>query len=1135
MDVLDRLQSGLFFQPNLVDLTPTISQPSLLPNQAHPTSHYHNHASSSTPAASFAPINSSTPEVPFPLLSVSADVDVHGRLALQRYVFPIYDGSVVTSFRCWIGNDKLLEGAVKAKEVARADFKHAVSQHKVAVLVEELAPEVFETSVGNIPAQTTVKIEITYANLLKVDKSTGGLVLTIPTSIAPRYGDAPAGYSGNKSLLTEGLRISVQASMLAAIRKMESRSHPISVEMGAVSHKSFKNFAAGASSDMLDYSKGRATLSDRKAELHQDFVLQILCSSRESSQSQAIAASQPGQQGLSTIAVTVHPGDLFCQDVNMEDFVGEIIFVTDRSGSMKSKIPSLNNVMNIFLRSLPEACSFNIASFGSQVTWLWPSSMRYSQENLDVASKHVDSFQANYGGTEIYGALHSVLDHYNKRNDVPTSVILLTDGEVWNVDNVIQLVRRTASNGYSNIRFFSLGIGDQVSHRLVEGIGQQGGGYAEVVPESSMGSWQERVIQMLKSALTPSRLQCNVDLGEDLATKTSERQIAGYSVQYPEWIQAPHHIPVLNTFSHFSVYYMLERGLDSLPKLIKITATTERGEKLTAQLPIQTVAEQPTIHHLAAKALMNDYETGQSWMHSLNPAFKSSNPAGFEKVLEQKAQHIRQTWSIPSKWTSYVAIDRTTAQQHAISIHKADAMELSQLTRPRHTFTFTRRLISRKQGGSLQGSHNIHASPEEAFVDDVEPRVQSVHSHPYSSSFDRWDAHKHILSLPLPPPPPRSLPPPDSFDSIEPCVYKPGHNTFGAGVGIPGFDLSTRQSQTQDQHHDESRVSPVLQGNSQPAELRPIERTASVRNSRASSHLTQPRGREDEAAATFNDLSEDKDKELYCIHLSPEKLFVNLASEVQVSQGAIVDDVQPGVQSVHSRLGDATIIGRPKTDLHGAHDDSPHSPTDSPKDTSSSGSCRARSDRELRFPDRPGLSDLPRLEKILRLQQADGRFCSASCSLFSFLEQRYINRVINNFLDSNFNGESPATRGRLSELAYNIGLVVYGESPAMRGRLSELAHNIGLVVFNGESPATRTRLSELAQNIALVVYINHEYAASKALFELQVAKARQWIKRMIIELLKESGDSEETLGTPLEELAESMVEKMEKLVLRMVR
>ncbi|EAW25597.1 VIT and vWA domain-containing protein [Aspergillus fischeri NRRL 181] len=1072
MDVLDRLQSGLFFRPNVADITPTIIQPYILPNQAQPTIHYQKNASSSIPAATLASINSSTPEVPLPLLSVSANVDVHGRLCTTkvtqqfsnasssttqnaRYVFPIYDGSVVTSFRCWIGNDRLLEGAVKAKEAARADFKHAVSQRKVAVLVEELVPEVFETSVGNIPAQTTVKIEITYTNLLKVDNSTGGLVLTIPTSIAPRYGDVPEGYSGNESLLTEGLRINVQASMPTAIRKMESRSHPISVEMGAVSHKSFTDFAASASSDMLDYSKGRATLSDRKAVLGHDFVLHILCSSREFSRSRAIAASQPGQPSLSTIAVTVHPGDLFCQNVNMEDFVGEIIFMADRSGSMKSKIPSLINVMNIFLRSLPEACSFNIASFGSQVTWLWPFSMRYSQTNLDVAAKHVDSFKANYGGTEIYGALHSVLDHYNERNDVPTNVILLTDGEVWDVDNVIQLVHRTASNGNSNIRFFSLGIGDQVSHRLVEGIGQQGGGYAEVVPESSMGSWQERVIQMLKAALTPSRLQCNVDLGKELAMKTSERQIAGYTVQYPEWVQAPHQIPVLSTFSHFSLYYILESGLDSLPKTINITTTTERGEKLSAQLPIQTVAEQPAIHHLAAKALMNDYETGQSWLHSLNPVLKSTNSAGFEKVLEQEAQHVGQTWSIPSKWTSYVAIDRTTAQQHAISVHKADSIEFSQLTRPRHTSTSTEPRIGKRKGPFVR---------------------RSLLNDPRNSSFGIEEAGTQFLSVPAPPPGR-----PYSLDTSFECTYTASPSTFGAGVGVPAFDYHNQPTQTQYHYHDASRASPAPQVTSQPAELEPRSRDASV----TSSLLTQSRGRV-KAAATCNDPDEDKDIEL---HYAYPVSDVDSDEAIAVAPHAHSQRPEP----ILRRAKRYVKPRRSSPDVNEAEDHNPPSPTDPLNNTTWMGIrqarfCRPRSpDREPGDPDHPRPSDFPPLDRILRMQQADGKFLVVSSSFRSALNQKYEHKALRQFLTSRFGRKSLAMGLRLCQLAYNV---------------------------------------------CLVVYITHEYASSKALWELQVAKARQWIKRIIIEWLKESGDSEEIPETSLEESAESMLEEMDKLVLQ---
>lgn len=143
MEAIDRFQSGLFVRCLQVS----------------------KHAS---PAPNIAP-DDSTSQVPLPLLGVSIDVDITGRVSSTTvtqsftnaspslaqnatYLFPIYDGSVVTSFRCWVGNDKLLEGTVKPKHAAREEYREAVSRHKAAVLVEELTPEIFETNVGNIPA-----------------------------------------------------------------------------------------------------------------------------------------------------------------------------------------------------------------------------------------------------------------------------------------------------------------------------------------------------------------------------------------------------------------------------------------------------------------------------------------------------------------------------------------------------------------------------------------------------------------------------------------------------------------------------------------------------------------------------------------------------------------------------------------------------------------------------------------------------------------------------------------------------------------------------------------------------------------------------------------------------------------------
>ena len=46
---------------------------------------------------------------------------------------------------------------------------------------------------------------------------------------------------------------------------------------------------------------------------------------------------------------------------------------------------------------------------------------------------------SNYGETEIFSILELVFE--NSRDDMPTSVFLITDGRVQNVDQVVELVR----------------------------------------------------------------------------------------------------------------------------------------------------------------------------------------------------------------------------------------------------------------------------------------------------------------------------------------------------------------------------------------------------------------------------------------------------------------------------------------------------------------------------------------------------------------------------------------------------------------------------------------------------------------------------------------------------------------------
>jgi hypothetical protein len=110
-----------------------------------------------------------------------------------RYTFPLYDGVSVVGFVCTINNDRVIRGVVQERGEARKTYDDAVSKGQTAGLLEQLpdASDVFTTSIGNVPAGATIKVDITYLGELKHDAEADGIRFTIPTSIAPRYGSYP--------------------------------------------------------------------------------------------------------------------------------------------------------------------------------------------------------------------------------------------------------------------------------------------------------------------------------------------------------------------------------------------------------------------------------------------------------------------------------------------------------------------------------------------------------------------------------------------------------------------------------------------------------------------------------------------------------------------------------------------------------------------------------------------------------------------------------------------------------------------------------------------------------------------------------------------------------------------------------
>jgi von Willebrand factor type A domain len=224
---------------------------------------------------------------------------------------------------------------------------------------------------------------------------------------------------------------------------------------------------------------------------------------------------------------------------------------------------------------------------------MWPESRHYGQENVDAALSYITHhFAADMGGTEILSGLQHVVQKSSL--SVNTEIIILTDREVWNSNDIFEFIRETKSSGpKEKTRFFCLGIGEAVSHHLVSGIGRHGGGLAEVVPLDSAGDWMQRVIGMLGAALTPS--SWNIEIILDDVSTSDEKSGAGVC------IQAPYHIPEFHAFSRGSVYFLFNQEIST--KVVKVKATAvASGESVIAELPIEKLETRRTcVHLLAAK------------------------------------------------------------------------------------------------------------------------------------------------------------------------------------------------------------------------------------------------------------------------------------------------------------------------------------------------------------------------------------------------------------------------------------------------------------------------------------------------------------------------------------------------------
>lgn len=329
------------------------------------------------------------------------------------------------------------------------------------------------------------------------------------------------------------------------------------------------------------------------------------------------------------------------------DQLFEIVFVVDRSGSMRGEfIRAASDTLVACIASLPEGSRLQIIGFGSRFDTVFKSSdfVEFNDESKSLAMDYASRLAADMGGTEILAPLISVSQYPYSENSLPRSIILITDGEVSNTEEVVNFMRN--ENVRSGCRCFTFGIGDGASRALMEGCAREGQGACEMIQEC--GKVEEKVLRQLEKVMTPAL--SNVKLQWNLSDHAGVMS-AGAIGQ-----QSPSAIPSILMNSRLLVFTELNNISSSLidvnlhaPSLLAYTGITPDGP-LTEDVKHVQFINGRILRLFAAKSRLRELEGLCALNAQLNSALSDD--------YRRRAIAISLELGVLCKWTSFIGIEK---------------------------------------------------------------------------------------------------------------------------------------------------------------------------------------------------------------------------------------------------------------------------------------------------------------------------------------------------------------------------------------------------------------------------------------------------------------------------------------------
>jgi Ca-activated chloride channel family protein len=405
------------------------------------------------------------------------------------YTFPLAWGGVLMGLAVEIAGRRLA-GAVLPKHEAEARYEEAIEGGDSPILVQRSSDQLYTASLGNLKPGEEAVVEIRYAQLLRIEQ--GRVRLSVPTTIAPRYGDPArdAGIAGHESVgasLSAAYPFELQVAIDGPLADGEPQSptHAIAVSRSAT---------------------GVVARLARSGWLDRDVVLTFGEGTGRAPASAGTAQAVRAPDGDGCVVLAS-----FCPSLGGATRASlDLKILVDCSGSMGGdSIASARRALTRVVAELRGTDRFSFSRFGSSVQHTFAGLRRAEPSVLAVARAAVAGTDATLGGTELEGALTST---FALPGAPQADVLLITDGDVWAIQPIVEAART------SGHRVFAVGVGSAPAESLLRELAEATGGACELVaPDEAI---EAAVVRMFARLRVPRASQLAIDWGAEPAWST---------------------------------------------------------------------------------------------------------------------------------------------------------------------------------------------------------------------------------------------------------------------------------------------------------------------------------------------------------------------------------------------------------------------------------------------------------------------------------------------------------------------------------------------------------------------------------------------------------------------------------------